>query len=143
MQADILVVGGGIGGLTAALALARRARLPGAREGGRVRQAGRAPACIRPQRPPRAGLPGGADRGSRPASSAPAPAAQRADRAELTPQDLGEAFRARYGAPYVVIHRSDLHTILLDAAREAGVGLITASAVTRSPSGSPRARPSR
>ncbi|MEO3854236.1 FAD-dependent monooxygenase [Acrocarpospora sp. B8E8] len=51
------------------------------------------------------------------------------DGSELTRQDLGEEFRARYGAPYIVIHRSDLHTILLDAARAAGVELITGAEV--------------
>ena len=42
---------------------------------------------------------------------------------ELTALDLGEPFRARYGAPYVVMHRSDLLAILYEACREAGVGL--------------------
>lgn len=44
---------------------------------------------------------------------------------EVTRLPLGEAFRERYGAPYVVIHRTDLHAILLEACREAGVELIT------------------
>lgn len=34
---------------------------------------------------------------------------------ELTRQTLGGEFEERYGAPYVVIHRSDLHRILLEA----------------------------
>lgn len=34
---------------------------------------------------------------------------------ELTSLDLGEKFRERYGYPYIVMHRSDLHTILLNA----------------------------
>jgi len=42
---------------------------------------------------------------------------------ELTALELGEGFHARYGAPYVVAHRSDLHRILLDACRDAGVAL--------------------
>lgn len=49
---------------------------------------------------------------------------------ELTDLDLGAGFRERYGAPYVVVHRSDLHTILLEACREAGVALETGRAVT-------------
>lgn len=43
---------------------------------------------------------------------------------ELTRQTLGGEFEERYGAPYVVIHRSDLHRILLEACQEAGVTLI-------------------
>lgn len=35
----------------------------------------------------------------------------------LSSVDLGQPFRERYGAPYVVLHRSDLHSILLDACR--------------------------
>jgi 2-polyprenyl-6-methoxyphenol hydroxylase-like FAD-dependent oxidoreductase len=43
---------------------------------------------------------------------------------ELTRQTLGAEFQERYGAPYVVIHRSDLHRILLEACQRAGVTLI-------------------
>ncbi|MBU8868558.1 FAD-dependent monooxygenase [Paenarthrobacter sp. MMS21-TAE1-1] len=42
---------------------------------------------------------------------------------ELTRQTLGGEFEERYGAPYVVIHRSDLHRILLEACQELGVAL--------------------
>lgn len=38
--------------------------------------------------------------------------------------DFGEEFVERYGAPYLVIHRSDLLSILVEAAREAGANLI-------------------
>jgi salicylate hydroxylase len=48
---------------------------------------------------------------------------------ELTHLDLGAAFVERYGAPYVVIHRSDLLTILVDACRDAGVELVPGTAV--------------
>jgi salicylate hydroxylase len=51
------------------------------------------------------------------------------DGRELTHLDLADTAR-RYGAPYVVIHRSDLHAILLEACREAGVELVTDAAVT-------------
>jgi 2-polyprenyl-6-methoxyphenol hydroxylase-like FAD-dependent oxidoreductase len=47
---------------------------------------------------------------------------------ELTHLDLAETAR-RYGAPYVVIHRSDLHSILLRGCRAAGVDLVTDAAV--------------
>jgi salicylate hydroxylase len=46
------------------------------------------------------------------------------DGGELTSLDLGEGFRARYGAPYVVIHRSDLLSILHQACVDAGVELL-------------------
>ncbi|MBB6119168.1 FAD-dependent monooxygenase [Nocardiopsis algeriensis] len=48
----------------------------------------------------------------------------------LTELDLGQEFQERYGAPYVVLHRSDLHSILLEACREAGVLLETGRTVT-------------
>jgi 2-polyprenyl-6-methoxyphenol hydroxylase-like FAD-dependent oxidoreductase len=51
------------------------------------------------------------------------------DGGELTHLDLADAER-RYGAPYVVLHRSDLHAVLLEACRAAGVELVTDAAVT-------------
>ena len=42
---------------------------------------------------------------------------------ELTALDLGEPFAARYQAPYVVMHRSDLLAILYEACQAAGVEL--------------------
>ncbi|AMB39044.1 MULTISPECIES: FAD-dependent oxidoreductase [Paenarthrobacter] len=43
---------------------------------------------------------------------------------ELTRQSLKGEFEERYGAPYVVIHRSDLHRVLLEGCQEAGVKLV-------------------
>ena len=37
--------------------------------------------------------------------------------AEIAHIPVGEAFRQRFGNPYAVIHRSDLHGVLLDACR--------------------------
>ena len=37
---------------------------------------------------------------------------------EITHIDLGEAFRARFGNPYAVVHRGDLHGVLLKACEE-------------------------
>ena len=48
----------------------------------------------------------------------------------LTKVDLGDAFRTHYGGPYFVIHRSDLHTTLVRAAKEAGADLRTGTQVT-------------
>jgi 2-polyprenyl-6-methoxyphenol hydroxylase-like FAD-dependent oxidoreductase len=43
---------------------------------------------------------------------------------ELTRIDCGPKFRARYGAPYTVVHRRDLHGALLSACRRRGdIGL--------------------
>ena len=51
------------------------------------------------------------------------------DGSVLTTLDLADAER-RYGAPYVVIHRSDLHGALLRACERDGVDLVTRCAVT-------------
>lgn len=59
---------------------------------------------------------------------------------ELTRQTLGSDFEQRYGAPYVVIHRSDLHRILLEACREAGVALQNNVKIERVETVSNRAR---
>jgi 3-hydroxybenzoate 6-monooxygenase len=37
---------------------------------------------------------------------------------EITHIDLGEAFRARFGNPYAVVHRGDLHGVLLKSCRD-------------------------
>src|ERR1700687_2456919 len=44
--------------------------------------------------------------------------------------DLGTQYRARYGGPYFVTHRSDLHACLVAAARRAGAQLHTGITVT-------------
>ena len=51
------------------------------------------------------------------------------DGTELTYLDLADTARC-YGAPYVVMHRSDLHTILLRACRDARVDLVTGADVS-------------
>lgn len=51
------------------------------------------------------------------------------DGSELTRLDLF-AVKERYGYPYVVIHRSDLHATLQRAAARAGVEVITSTKVT-------------
>ncbi|MET0757200.1 MAG: FAD-dependent monooxygenase, partial [Mycobacterium sp.] len=48
----------------------------------------------------------------------------------LTKIDLGTEYRARYGGPYFVTHRSDLHATLVRAARAAGAELNTGVTVT-------------
>lgn len=45
---------------------------------------------------------------------------------ELVTLDLGDKFKERYGYPYIVLHRSDLHSILLEAVKKKGtVNLVT------------------
>jgi salicylate hydroxylase len=40
---------------------------------------------------------------------------------EITHIDLGRKFRARFGNPYAVVHRSDLHGVLLKGCRDNGL----------------------
>jgi 2-polyprenyl-6-methoxyphenol hydroxylase-like FAD-dependent oxidoreductase len=45
---------------------------------------------------------------------------------------VGEAFRARFGNPYAVIHRADVHTSLLEGAQEsADIEVLTSTTVQR------------
>ena len=121
---DILIVGGGIGGLTAALALAR--------DGYQVRVLEKAAQFAELgaglQLAPNATrilsrlgvLDRVLDAGVRPRRLLLRSAVTAE---ELTALDLGEPFAARYQAPYVVMHRSDLLAILYEACQAAGVGL--------------------
>ncbi|MGY1770446.1 FAD-dependent monooxygenase [Blastococcus sp. SYSU D00813] len=127
---DVLVVGGGIGGLANALALTR--------EGLRVRLLERAaefgevgaglqiaPNCTRIL-DSWGLLDEVLSLGVRPEALVMRDAL---DGSVLTRLDLADA-HARYGSPYVVIHRSDLHGTLLRACRDAGVDLVTGVRVT-------------
>ncbi|MCL7426558.1 FAD-dependent oxidoreductase [Streptomyces sp. YS415] len=127
---DVLVVGGGIGGLGAAFALARRGLrvrvLERAKEFGEVGAGLQlAPNCTRIL----------AEYGlleeARTLGVLPEHMVMRdaLDSRELTRLDLRDLER-RYGYPYLVIHRSDLHGILLRACARAGVELLTDRTVT-------------
>ncbi|QJY48118.1 FAD-dependent monooxygenase [Pseudonocardia broussonetiae] len=122
---EVLVLGGGIGGLATALSIARG--------GGTVRVLEQAPEFVEIG----AGLQVGANAtrvlgalGVLDAVEALAVHPQHGVLLDartgqrLTALTLGDAFRRRYGYPYIVVHRSDLLAILLDACRaEPGVTL--------------------
>lgn len=124
--ADVVVVGGGIGGLTTALALARQGRS--------VRVLERAPEFaeigaglqLAPNATRILGRLGVLEevvaRGVLPDRLVLRDAL---DGSELTHLPLGEEFRNRYGGPYVVLHRSDLLDVLVAACAAAGVALET------------------
>jgi salicylate hydroxylase len=127
---DVIVVGGGIGGLSAAFALTRKGStvrvLERSAEFGEVGAGMQiAPNCTRILAA--YGLLDGAKRlGVLPAAMVMKDAV---DGTVLTSLDLKDAER-RYGTPYMVIHRSDLHGLFLEACREAGVDLRTSQHVT-------------
>ena len=123
----VIVAGGGVGGLTAALALARA--------GAKVSVLERAPAFTEIgaglQLSPNAtrllfGL--GLESALRRMAFRPqaAEVRDRADGRRLLVTPLGEAAEARWGAPYLQLHRADLVEVLLEAARAAEVVLRTA-----------------
>jgi salicylate hydroxylase len=127
---DVVVVGGGIGGLGSALALARAGRRVRVLE--QASRFGEVGAGL--QMAPNATrilhswglLDEVVARGVLPRRLVMRDAV---DGRELSHLDLADVDR-RYGAPYVVIHRSDLHAILVEACRAAGVELVTDVEVT-------------
>jgi len=127
---DAIVVGGGIGGLSAAFALARKGLrvrvLERSAEFGEVGAGIQiAPNCTRILNS--YGLLEEAKAlGVLPDSMVMKDAL---DGAVLTRLDLKDMER-RYGTPYMVIHRSDLHALFLRACQNAGVDLRTSQHVT-------------
>jgi 3-hydroxybenzoate 6-monooxygenase len=127
---DVIVVGGGIGGLSAAYALTRKGLsvrvLERSAEFGEVGAGLQiAPNCTRILHA--YGLLDEAKkRGVLPVNMVMKDAL---DGTVLTSLDLKDMER-RYGTPYMVIHRSDLHDLFLAACRDAGVDLRTSQHVT-------------
>jgi salicylate hydroxylase len=127
---DVVVVGGGIGGLSTAFALARKGLrvkvLERASEFGEVGAGMQiSPNCTRIL-DSWGLLPEVEALGVLPTSLVMRDAV---DGSVLTRLDLDDV-RERYGFPYLVIHRSDLHGTLLRACKRAGVELVTDVAVT-------------
>lgn len=129
-RADVLVAGAGIAGLAAALALARAGREVTVLE--RAVTLGEVGAGL--QVPPNAfraldflGLgPAVRAAGSRPEA---AELRLHASGRRVFHLPLGDAAEARWRAPYLHLHRADLHAILLHAAIAAGIRLIIGEAV--------------
>jgi 3-hydroxybenzoate 6-monooxygenase len=117
-MAPILIVGGGIGGLTTALAMARAGRtvhvVEKAPEFGEIGAGLQlAPNAVRVL--DRLGLMG--DVGKHAVFPNRLVWMDALDETRITYVDLGAPFRQRYGHPYLVMHRGDLLNVLLDACR--------------------------
>ena len=121
---DILVAGGGIGGLAAALALSRlQARVEIIEQAAAFAEVGAGiqigPNVTRILRE------WGLEAGLRRVASFPQSLCARDARSgrELGRLRLGERAERLYGAPYACIHRADLHQLLLQAVLQRGVPL--------------------
>jgi salicylate hydroxylase len=127
---DVVVIGGGIGGLATALALSRQGHAVRVLE----RSAEFAEVGAGLQMAPNATrildhwglLDEVVEAGVRPDRLVCKDAL---DGSVLTHLDLGAQFLARYGGPYILIHRSDLLAILVRACAAAGVDLAANCAV--------------
>lgn len=125
IRPDVLVVGGGIGGLAAAYSLTRQGLgvrvLEQAQSFGEVGAGIQlAPNCTRILDD------FGLLEEARSLGVVPHSMVMRdaVDGTELTRLDLRD-LEGRYGSPYLVIHRSDLHAMLLRACERVGVDLVT------------------
>jgi 2-polyprenyl-6-methoxyphenol hydroxylase-like FAD-dependent oxidoreductase len=129
----VLVAGGGIGGLAAALALARLGRPVTVME--QAAEIGEIGAGI--QLGPNAftafdALGVGERARARSVYVERMVMMDAVDGSTVASLPVGEAFRERFGNPYAVIHRADAHGSLLEGVREApGIELLTSTRVAR------------
>jgi 3-hydroxybenzoate 6-monooxygenase len=131
--APVLVAGGGIGGLAAALALSRQGLAVKVLE--QAGQIGEIGAGI--QLGPNAfsafdALGVGERARSRAVHVERLVLMDAVDESEVTSVPVGEAFRARFGNPYAVSHRADMHLSLLEAVEASSrIELVTSTHVDR------------
>ena len=129
----ILIAGGGIGGLAAALALARRGFPVKVLE--QSAQIGEIGAGI--QLGPNAfsafdALGIGGQARARAVYTERLVMMDAIDESEVASVPVGEAFRARFGNPYAVCHRADVHQSLVDRAQQnAHIELLTSTRIDR------------
>src|SRR5436190_5613447 len=129
----ILVAGGGIGGLAAALALTRRGYAVKVLE--QSAEIGEIGAGI--QLGPNAfsafdALGVGESTRAKAVYTDRLMMMDAIDGSEVASVPVGEAFRERFGNPYAVCHRADVHQSLLDAVKNAGaIELVTSTHVER------------
>jgi 2-polyprenyl-6-methoxyphenol hydroxylase-like FAD-dependent oxidoreductase len=136
----LLVAGGGIGGLAAALALARQGAQVTVLE--QMAELGEIGAGV--QLGPNAfsafDALGVGDRArGRAVYTERMLLMDAVDGSEIANVELGEAFRARFGNPYAVIHRADIHLSLQEAVREQSrIDVVTSTRVERVEQGGDR-----
>jgi salicylate hydroxylase len=131
VTSDVLIAGAGIGGLTAALALAREGLAVELFDQAEQLEETGAGIQLSPNATRVLTALGLADR-LQPAIVEPGAIRLRAGQSgrHIATMPLGTAARARYGAPYWVIHRADLQKILLDAvATEPRIALTLAAKI--------------
>jgi salicylate hydroxylase len=129
----VLVSGGGIGGIAASLALVRRGFSRQGARAGADSSARSAPASSSDPTPSPRSMRSASARSPRPRGLHRRDGDARRDRRVLRrPHPTGDAFRERFGNPYAVIHRADVHRSLLEGAQSTNrIDVATSTPVQR------------